>query len=600
MSSSGLYPNTPPQTEGRSRVNNIFAWRKERDGVLAYGSGSSPRLAQELALGSGSGLHITSMRCLVRPVSRISSDASPFPPLRMRRSFWDYGGRNECAPKRHNLPVGGPLSTLPGLVVTASLWLRAASVLSRETHRLKGPTSTILPSPDTTDRHPFYGLYVGLGTFTESAALRQHQSASGLNLPIAVSRHILRLEIRSRYVVLLDPSVLVTDIVIARIEQQGLRTRGEDVARGSHQVSLLPQLFLRSARLWRIAVCLALANTAADYCQTSDARLRLPYWKMMAIVRANTPWIVSRLCVVPIGVPYGRSVCADFSNSPSHCVFGAITTIGSGKEMESENGKLGGDFSNNFRSSRRQVLKAVLVYSSLCPCVSHAGIFHPLQARKGMVIGFLGITLPPCTRREQVWTFACLHGNRRRGFPARNVTEAVNVAGVSALSQKIFATIEYGSEFEIRVLRWGLSALIGDVRLHRCLHALGSIRCCEVLAQSTRDIHGVGRHVARSARDIHGIRLTLIGLLNIAMLRSSVRTYMPCGTSLYASGVAATSTCFVSTVGVSSTVWWIFALHERGHRALGNYVGVGHSKISTAHSVLNTGIIGSKACLLQE
>ncbi|KAH9042842.1 hypothetical protein EDB84DRAFT_1559341 [Lactarius hengduanensis] len=48
------------------------------------------------------------------------------------------------------------LSTLPGLVITAPLWLRAASVSSRETHRLIGPTSTILPSPDTADRHPVY------------------------------------------------------------------------------------------------------------------------------------------------------------------------------------------------------------------------------------------------------------------------------------------------------------------------------------------------------------------------------------------------------------------------------------------------------------
>ncbi|KAH9018903.1 hypothetical protein EDB84DRAFT_1566247 [Lactarius hengduanensis] len=34
----------------------------------------------------------------------------------------------------------------------------SASVTSRETHRLIGPTSTILPSPDTTDRHPFYAF----------------------------------------------------------------------------------------------------------------------------------------------------------------------------------------------------------------------------------------------------------------------------------------------------------------------------------------------------------------------------------------------------------------------------------------------------------
>ncbi|KAH9020262.1 hypothetical protein EDB83DRAFT_2320650 [Lactarius deliciosus] len=40
------------------------------------------------------------------------------------------------------------------------------------------------------------------------------------------------------------------------------------------------------------------------------------------------------------GVPHGCSVCADFSNSPSHCVFGAIATIGSGEEMESESGNL--------------------------------------------------------------------------------------------------------------------------------------------------------------------------------------------------------------------------------------------------------------------
>ncbi|KAH9028042.1 hypothetical protein EDB83DRAFT_2526403 [Lactarius deliciosus] len=42
--------------------------------------------------------------------------------------------------------------------ITSALWLRAASVTSRETHRLIGPTLTILPSPDTTNRHPFYAV----------------------------------------------------------------------------------------------------------------------------------------------------------------------------------------------------------------------------------------------------------------------------------------------------------------------------------------------------------------------------------------------------------------------------------------------------------
>ncbi|KAH9042986.1 hypothetical protein EDB84DRAFT_1559275 [Lactarius hengduanensis] len=40
----------------------------------------------------------------------------------------------------------------------SALWLRAASISSRETHRLIGPTSTILPSPDTSVRHPFYAV----------------------------------------------------------------------------------------------------------------------------------------------------------------------------------------------------------------------------------------------------------------------------------------------------------------------------------------------------------------------------------------------------------------------------------------------------------
>ncbi|KAH9027717.1 hypothetical protein EDB85DRAFT_1892868 [Lactarius pseudohatsudake] len=60
----------------------------------------------------------------------------------------------QCAPKRHYLPqaVGGSLSTLEGLVVTTS----SGSLGHQSRDASSRLTSTILPSPDTTDRHPFY------------------------------------------------------------------------------------------------------------------------------------------------------------------------------------------------------------------------------------------------------------------------------------------------------------------------------------------------------------------------------------------------------------------------------------------------------------
>ncbi|KAH9160595.1 hypothetical protein EDB89DRAFT_873436 [Lactarius sanguifluus] len=121
------------------------------------------------------------MRRLVRLVSRISSDASPVSPLRMRRSFWDLrwkkcvglpfdlcahgcalflstppraaqwplrrvlGGQvRRLVPSFLRSPYGSapPLRYQDSLLLPVrggtllSLWLRAASVSSRETHRL--------------------------------------------------------------------------------------------------------------------------------------------------------------------------------------------------------------------------------------------------------------------------------------------------------------------------------------------------------------------------------------------------------------------------------------------------------------------------------
>ncbi|KAH9015447.1 hypothetical protein EDB84DRAFT_1443459 [Lactarius hengduanensis] len=164
--------------------------------------------------------------------------------------LWKDIRRTERAPKRHNLPVGGPLSTLPGLVVTAS----SGSLGHQSRDASSRPTSTILPSPDTIDGHPFYDLFMGLGAF-------MHQSASGVDFPSPQAAHgqfdwaVTASTVSSRASISFDlrfniQSRAVACICVAHgwrhlsafmpgycphLWTLGLYTRDEDVARGSHR-----------------------------------------------------------------------------------------------------------------------------------------------------------------------------------------------------------------------------------------------------------------------------------------------------------------------------------------------------------------------------
>ncbi|KAI9429355.1 hypothetical protein H4582DRAFT_2065374 [Lactarius indigo] len=108
------------------------------------------------------------------------------------------------------------------------------------------------------------------------------------------------------------------------------------------------------------------------------------------------------LCVVwganrmACGMPMGGAFFKGFSNSPSHCGFGAIAIIRSGEEMESENGKQkteNGNLKSVRLSGRPQVFQSgILCALPLRPCVSHAGISMPASSanskRRGYPVGF--------------------------------------------------------------------------------------------------------------------------------------------------------------------------------------------------------------------
>ncbi|KAH9011929.1 hypothetical protein EDB84DRAFT_1561514 [Lactarius hengduanensis] len=157
----------------------------------------------------------------------------------------------------------------------------------------------------------------------------------------------------------------------------GLYTCGEDVARGSHRVSISPLYrFPRYSRgpasqcavyvgrhssestnievheaCW-VSLLPDCSSAQRDASTTQEMLVseRLYQHEPRPSVSENaggSPREYFASCVV-LRVVWdadrmvcrwtGRSVSAGFSNSPSHCVFGAITTIGSGEEMESENG----------------------------------------------------------------------------------------------------------------------------------------------------------------------------------------------------------------------------------------------------------------------
>ncbi|KAH9008803.1 hypothetical protein EDB84DRAFT_59037 [Lactarius hengduanensis] len=118
----------------------------------------------------------------------------------------------------------------------------------------------------------------------------------------------------------------------------------------------------------------------------SSSRCRCP----LSLAQGSCPGCASYETL--IDMPMDRALVSGvFSNSPSLCVFGAITTIGLGEGTKLENGNLESD---HFRWTMLVSASAWLTVSatrvpgpqsgvlcilSLCPCVSHAGIFYPLQ-----------------------------------------------------------------------------------------------------------------------------------------------------------------------------------------------------------------------------
>ncbi|KAH9020508.1 hypothetical protein EDB84DRAFT_1678896 [Lactarius hengduanensis] len=350
--------------------------------------------------------------------------------------FGIYGGRNECAPKRHNLPVGGPLSTLPGLVVTAS----SGSLGHQSRDASSRPTSTILPSPGTTDsdRHPFYAvLAASAGVSGVSPALsafsfrptprhlafhilpaRRHAPLSLMSPPprstsrrfspqllgvcgrkvghgfahcgeqlaqigklgtnaiigrlIEPSPHprrrVASLANVLAYLATLDtqsclwPSVSPSRRAIAHVCGRRMCFRGyarakRGIVRGSHQVRQMSNL-VRKRSFPSVSVeCAALPSVSED--------------------DGECPREYVAFCVV---YDWALGVSGGFSNSPSHCVFGAITTIGSGEEMESENGGILKSVSLA-DTAWRQVLKAISLYSL------------PLPVQKCSTIGVIGACL---------------------------------------------------------------------------------------------------------------------------------------------------------------------------------------------------------------
>ncbi|KAH9028840.1 hypothetical protein EDB83DRAFT_2319527 [Lactarius deliciosus] len=256
-------------------------------------------------------------------------------------------------------------------------------------------------------------------------------------------------------------------------------------------------------------------------------------------------------------VVYDWAWCSsiDFHSSPSHCVFGAITTIGSGEEMELENGNnrevsLRSGINVLFPSVRAGRMRGFSIRSK----VTRDDIMGSAvgeQQERGMSIS--GQTVPSaqlclCARdviqlghsrvyEETVDELKECFGSGVRGcFRFEDVLQ----------SQRL-ATFEYGFGIEIRVLRWGLRKRQCDYR--SVSYSMNASPRAMVFAEvsSAAYIHFCKVLLVREdERDIAGC--------TISPQRSQghcacLCKYVPCDTMLYASGIAATSTYFMLPSG---------------------------------------------------
>ncbi|KAH9024331.1 hypothetical protein EDB84DRAFT_1615688 [Lactarius hengduanensis] len=200
-------------------------------------------------------------------------------------------------------------------VVVEDIDNKQVSVSSLETHRLIGPTSTIFPSPDATNRHPFFAVSAAFaGVSGASPAL---SALSFRPTPVYSAFDILPARRHAPYHSLISPP-----------------------PRPSYAASRLD--------FWALAADLFMGLATSTITQEVLVPERL----------YQAPGSQSGISVLfPLSVRVARG---DFPSSPS--------VVGEQQEKE---------------------------MSLINPCS-------------------LGTTVPSCTRRNLIWTFACLRGNDQR------------------------------------------------------------------------------------------------------------------------------------------------------------------------------------------
>ncbi|KAH9013819.1 hypothetical protein EDB83DRAFT_2321574 [Lactarius deliciosus] len=266
----------------------------------------------------------------------------------------------------------------------------SVNVTNLGTYHLIGPPSAIFPSPDTTDRHPSYAISAasagvsGVTPALSASSLRPMPRYSAFDIPRARRYAQLSLMLPPRPSLAasrLDFRALAADLFVGlatstlagwsamagilvvldsattvgvgpelaprrKLPIGGLigpsPHPGRRVACLSSALAYLATLDIRSRSWCRLTAALC-ARTGLHTREEDIARgshqgpASCAVWIRGDILRSTNVEVrevMLRLCVV-----WAWCSSVDFHSSPSHCVFGAITTIGSGEEMESENGK---------------------------------------------------------------------------------------------------------------------------------------------------------------------------------------------------------------------------------------------------------------------
>ncbi|KAH8978210.1 hypothetical protein EDB83DRAFT_2327356 [Lactarius deliciosus] len=429
----------------------------------------------------------------------------------------------------------------------SALWLRAASVTSRETHRLdrrrpsfrvriqligirstdedlsdeivsksrvrwvSGVIPALSASPlQPTPRHSAF----------DTQPVRRYASFTPISPPFQPSLAASRLDFRASAADLnmgLATSTAGILVVLDSATTVGVRHRLPIAAKrlGHHRICGVESRVLPNV-LAHPSTRNSIAPVAGQWPSVSPSRRAIAhvcgrrmsyrgYARAKRILRAvlirSTNVEVREYVADGQGVPHGRSVCADFSNSPSHCVFGAIATIGSGEEMESESGNLesvslaiSATMVPGLRSGISVLFPSVRACRTRGFSIRPKGMRHVIassvvdvvgeQQERGMSISGRKIFLIVFVSSAQLCLRArdVIQLGRSRVY-AETVDELGEYFGSSnrrgcfhfedVLQSQRLATFEYGFGIEIRVLRWGLRKRRCDYRsVSYCVNAV--------------------------------------------------------------------------------------------------------------------------------